>query len=64
MTGYKPTIKALSIALLGAFTLLTGACGTGTTYTPSGLPSRIAFSSDRDQTVHIYTVNPDGTDNR
>ena len=64
MTGFKPTLKVLFIALSVAIILLAGACSAGTVYTPSGLPSRIAFSSDRDQTVHIYTVNPDGTDNR
>ena len=64
MTNYKPMIKALSIALLGAVTLLAGACSTGTGYKPSGLPSRIAFSSDRDQTVHVYTIKPDSTDNK
>jgi Tol biopolymer transport system component len=31
-------------------------------YKLSNLPSLIAFSSDRDNVVHIYTVKPDGTD--
>jgi len=64
MTFNKPMIKVFSIVLLAAVTLLTGACSATTSYKPSTLPSRIAFSSDRDETVHIYTMNPDGTDNR
>lgn len=31
-------------------------------YKPSGLPGLLAFSSDRDNLVHIYTAKPDGTD--
>ena len=60
----KPAITVLSIALLAAITLPAGACSTTTNYKPSTLPSLIAFSSDRDYTVHIYTMKPDGTDNR
>lgn len=44
-------------------TLFTGSCtGPAIAYKPSGLTSLLAFSSDRDKTVHIYTVKPDGTD--
>lgn len=65
MTLNKPVIKALSIALLAWVTLLAGACNnTIVNYTPSTLPVRIAFSSDRDNTVHVYTIKPDGTDEK
>ena len=60
----KPVMITLSIAMLVALIFPAGACSTAITYKPSTLPSRIAFSSDRDNTVHIYTVKPDGTDNR
>jgi len=43
--------------------LFTISCaGTTVDYKPSGLTSLLAFSSDRDQTVHIYTAKPDGMD--
>jgi Tol biopolymer transport system component len=33
-------------------------------YKPSGLPGSIAFASNRGNTIHIYTIKPDGTDIR
>jgi len=35
--------------------------GPSTAYKPSGLPGLVAFASDRDNNIHIYTINPDGT---
>jgi len=51
---------ALLIVLTAASMLSCGYNAVG--YQPSGLSSLIAFSSDRDNTLHIYTVKPDGTD--
>ena len=33
-------------------------------YKPSGLPGLIAFHSTRDKIEHIYTIKPDGGDER
>jgi len=38
--------------------------GPATDYKPSGLPGLIAYTSDLDQALHIYTISPDGTDTR
>jgi len=51
-------LLALSVSSLFACT------GPTTGYKPSGLPGLIAFTSNRDQTAHIYTISPDGTDIR
>lgn len=57
--------KLFSVSfILFVAALLLASCGTNVTYHPSGLPSRIAYSSDLDNTVHVYTIKPDGTDNR
>ncbi|MCX6005253.1 MAG: hypothetical protein NT082_06235 [Chloroflexi bacterium] len=57
-------IKKFSVVLLIALTALSiFSCSyNAANYQPSTLPTLIAFSSDRDKTVHIYTVKPDGTD--
>jgi len=41
-----------------------GCTGPSTSYKPSGLAGLVAFASDRDNNIHIYTINPDGTDVR
>jgi Tol biopolymer transport system component len=64
MTDFKSAVTALSIMVLAASSLLSSSCSTGVNYKPSTLPNLITFSSDRDQTVHVYTIKPDGTDNR
>jgi Tol biopolymer transport system component len=64
MTDFKSALTALSIMALAVFSLLAGSCGATVNYKPSTLPSLITFSSDRDKTVHVYTIKPDGTDNR
>jgi Tol biopolymer transport system component len=51
-------LLALTISSLVACT------GPATGYKPSGLPGLVAFASDRDKNIHIYTINPDGTDVR
>jgi Tol biopolymer transport system component len=59
-------IRPASIFLTGVIVLtalFTISCaGTTVDYKPSGLTSLLAFSSDRDKTVHIYTCKPDGMD--
>ncbi|MDD5311949.1 MAG: hypothetical protein PHO26_02800 [Dehalococcoidia bacterium] len=56
-------IKKLSFALLISVTALSlvSCSQNAVSYQPSGLPGLIAFSSDRDNTLHIYTVKPDST---
>ncbi len=57
----KPSlIVTLSAALLASLFLTS--CGSTIPYKPSVLPSLLAFSSDRDKTVHVYTCNPDGSE--
>jgi len=51
-------LLALAVSSLFACT------GPAASYKPSGLPGLIAFTSDRDQFPHIYTISPDGTDIR
>jgi Tol biopolymer transport system component len=56
--------KSVLIILLVISTLFAASCARPAAgHKPSGLPSLIAFSSDRASTVHIYTIKPDGTDN-
>jgi Tol biopolymer transport system component len=54
-----------SVCLTGLLALavssLFACAGPATIYKPSGLPGSIAFASDRDKQIHIYTINPDGT---
>ena len=57
----KSALAVLMIA--GVLSVSSISCGYKLgNYKPSLLPSLIAFSSDRDQSVHIYTIKPDGTD--
>jgi TolB protein len=64
MIDFKSAATALSLTVLAAFTILSGSCSANVNYKPSTLPSRITFSSDRDKTVHVYTIKPDGTENK
>jgi TolB protein len=48
--------------MLAAGGLLFASCSGPTAYKPSGLAERIAYGSDSDKSVHIYTIKPDGTD--
>jgi len=59
-------LKLLCLTGLLALTLssLFACAAPATSYKPSGLPGSIAFSSNRDNNIHIYTINPDGTDIR
>jgi Tol biopolymer transport system component len=61
MSYFKWLLTAALISISTFSVIFTGSCTGPSAYKPSGLPSLIAYSSDRDQTVHIYTVNPDGT---
>jgi Tol biopolymer transport system component len=56
--------RYLLIILTGAAVILSSlavACAPAVSYQPSGLPSLLCFTSDRNKTVHIYTAKPDGT---
>jgi Tol biopolymer transport system component len=65
MSNFKPAVFACLISLLILPALLSSSCaGTANSYKPSGLPELIAFTSNRDKAMHIYTVKPDGTDIR
>jgi TolB protein len=64
MSNFKPALSAVIISI-SILPLLASSCAAPAgNYKASGLPSLLAFSSDRDKTVHVYTINPDGTDNR
>jgi len=52
-------VSLITIVILSS--LFTGSCAAPADYKPSGLSSLLAFSSDRDKTVHVYTIKPDGT---
>ncbi len=58
--------KLLCLIGLLALTVssLPGCTGPAREYKPSGVTGLIAFTTDRDQIPHIYTVNPDSTDVR
>ena len=62
MSNLKPFIFACLAGILTAGGLLSASCSGTTAYKPSGLPERIAFTSDRDKAAHIFTIKPDGTD--
>ena len=62
MSNLKPFILACLAGTLAAGALLAASCSGATAYRPSGLPERIAFSSDRDRAIHVFTIKPDGTD--
>ncbi|MCX5993402.1 MAG: DPP IV N-terminal domain-containing protein [Chloroflexi bacterium] len=63
MSNFK-LFKFLCLTGLLALAISSSAACTGpaTGYKPSGLPGSIAFASDRDKNIHIYTINPDGSD--
>ena len=65
MSNFK-LIKLLCLTGLLALAISSSAACTGPTagYKPSGLAGLVAFASDRDKNIHIYTINPDGTDVR
>lgn len=58
--------RLLTVILTGIVVLLStfaSSCAAPAASTKaSGLPSLLTFLSDRDKTVHIYTIRPDGTD--
>lgn len=64
MPNLKPFISACLVGMLAASALLAASCGVATAFKPSGLPELIAFASDRDKAIHVFTVKPDGTDIR
>jgi TolB protein len=62
MSNLKPFILACLAVILAAGGLLSASCSAAPAFKPSGLPERIAYASDSDSSVHIYTIKPDGTD--
>ena len=65
MPNFKLFMSLCLTGLLAAAVLSSAACtGPATGYKPSVLPGLVAFASDRDKSIHIYTINPDGTDVR
>ncbi len=65
MTQFKPLAAICLSSLAALISLLAASCAAPVvSYHPSGLPSRIAYSSDPGNVLHIYTIKPDGTDNR
>ena len=63
MSKFKLPMTVFLTGVIVLSALFTGSCAVpAANYKASGLPSLLAFSSDRYQTVHIYTVKPDGTD--
>jgi TolB protein len=65
MINSKPVIIACLTSLVALSSLFLVSCfRPAANYKPSGLPSLIAFASNRDITPHIFTVKPDGSDVR
>jgi len=65
MPDFKLFMSLCLTGLLAAAVLSSAACtGPATGYKPSVLPGLVAFASDRDKSIHIHTINPDGTDVR
>lgn len=63
MSKFKLHMTVFLMGFIVLSSLFTGSCAVPVANDKaSGLPSLLAFSSDRYQTVHIYTVKPDGTD--
>lgn len=58
------TLLCLTMLLTLSASSFFACAGPATDYKPSGVASLIAFTTDRDQLPHIYTINPDGTDLR
>ncbi|MBN1376336.1 MAG: PD40 domain-containing protein [Dehalococcoidia bacterium] len=63
MSKFTRPLNIILTCFIALTFLLTISCaGPAIDYQPSGLTSLLAFSSDRYNTVHIYTIKPDGTD--
>jgi TolB protein len=63
MPNFKPHKLLCLIGLLALSATSLFACASpAAIYQPSGLPELVAFSSDRDGIIHIYTVDTGGTD--
>ena len=62
MSNLKPFIFTCLAVIMAAGGLLSASCSAAINYKPSGLPERIAFTSNIDKAVHICTVKPEGTD--
>ena len=62
MPNLKQFILTCLAGILSAGILLSASCSGTNIYKPTGLPERIAFASNRDGAVHIFTIKPDGTD--
>jgi len=64
MSFLKSLVFACLAVLLAAPTILLASCSNTTAYKPSGLPGLIAFHSTRSKIEHVYTIRPDGGDER
>jgi Tol biopolymer transport system component len=63
MSKFKPSLTVILTGIVVLLSTFASACAAPAAATKaSGLPSLLAFLSDRSQTVHIYTIKPDGTD--
>ena len=62
MSNLKLFVFACLAGTLATGGLLSLSCSAAPAFKPSGLPERIAYASDSDGCVHIYTIKPDGTD--
>ncbi len=65
MSNFKRSLAVVFTGVVVLFATFASSCAAPAgNYKASGLPSLLAFSSDRDKTVHVYTINPNGTDTR
>jgi Tol biopolymer transport system component len=63
MSKFKPLLTVILTGIVVLLSTFASSCAAPLAATrASGLPSLLAFISDRDKTVHIYTIKPDGTD--
>ena len=60
----KSALIALFSAILLSSLLLPSCSSSAIPYKPSGLPGLLAYSSDRANTVHIYTAKTDGSEEK
>jgi len=62
MSNFKISAPVTLACTIGLLAVLMNSCAPVAPVTTSSGPGLLAFSSDRDNTVHIYTIKPDGTD--
>ena len=65
MSNFKRSLAVVFAGAVVLFSTFASSCAAmSNNHKASGLPSLLAFSSDRGKTVHVYTINPDGSDTR